>query len=354
MASSFIEQLRQNNLFTDQNPNPLQPPNMNTFDPSSTFRNLFPLVAGERQKDRDLQLQLARMRQPQLGNIGRSMMQPEQPPPNVVFDRRGDSADEFARDILNPPERGFKFQQLRQKRDIAEEGLDVKRGDQQIRQQRADVYDFKAKNPSMKFAFPKGGNILAINPLTGETHDTGMSTGTMTEEDKQYLLGEQKQQEIGSRGAEAANVANIRNRGALEAVKARGEQTRQTNEAKPTKELLPTQQRAAQTNAARQLANTDPDLGKFVNINPDGTFNIEQPGTSFFGRPTGPTLDQFKQIQDKIYGTPKSEKDIKLPADEKKPTKNDEKVMVTKDGKKFNLPKSQLDDAVKQGYSLVK
>lgn len=301
----FLDSLQKNNLFTDKNPNPLQPPNMGGFDPVNEFRNLFSLVASEKQKDRDLQLQLERLRHQPSGQINQVAHQALKPQPgetpNVVFDRRGDSADTFVNNILNPPERGFKFQELAQKNNLANQGLDIKRGDQDIRQQRANVYEFKSKNPNMHIVLPKGGNVLAINPQTGEAVDSGIPTGSLSDEDRINLQGTNNMNAIKERGSQNMNAIKERGSQNIKSIDERGSQNRQTQNEKPEKSMVPSQERTQQNNAARKLVNTRPDLAEFVTFDQQGNFSID---------PNTP-LNELSIIKGELY--PKG--DVKLPAD---------------------------------------
>jgi hypothetical protein len=60
--------------------------------------------------------------------------------------------------------------ELREKAQQAKERNDETNA--RIRQQRADVYQFKATHPDWKIITPKGGNVIAINPQTQETQLT--------------------------------------------------------------------------------------------------------------------------------------------------------------------------------------
>ena len=55
---------------------------------------------------------------------------------------------------------------------------------------RLDIAEFRKNNPNMKFIPVKGGNIMAFNPTTGESEDTGISTGTLTESEKLRITQE--------------------------------------------------------------------------------------------------------------------------------------------------------------------
>lgn len=54
----------------------------------------------------------------------------------------------------------------------------------QLRQRKLDIDEWKAKNPTGKIVMPKGGNVILVNPQTGETTDTGIPTGSLSDTDK--------------------------------------------------------------------------------------------------------------------------------------------------------------------------
>lgn len=49
---------------------------------------------------------------------------------------------------------------------------------------RIDIAKFKADNPNKRFIAVKGGNIMAFNPQTGEAEDTGINSGSLTDEER--------------------------------------------------------------------------------------------------------------------------------------------------------------------------
>ena len=193
--------------------------------------------------------------------------------------------------------------ELREKAQEAKERNDV--ANTQIRQHRADIYAFKAMHPNFKFIMPKGGNVMAMDPATGQSHDTGIPTGSLTELDKMNIGQDQALERIGETGAQARQTEGVRQEGRLEAIDARGEQARQTR-ATPVggKSELPTQYRVRVVNAAAQLKNSRPELAKFIKVGVPGSNDIEiaKPGQNFIGKPTGPTPDQYSEIINAIYG----------------------------------------------------
>lgn len=212
----------------------------------------------------------------------------------------------------------------------------------QIREHRAAVYEFKAHNPGMKFSYPKGGNVMAADPITGQLHDTGVPTGSMTELDKMNLGQDNALERIGATGAEARKTENVKEtnreslqnikgwtlgeiqdpddptkkisvrmnadtgeikRATLEGQQVRGAAKLGTPKGSSGKDETPTQTRVRQFNAARQMFNTRADLKKFIKLGNPGSndFTVTPPSDGFFGH-SGPTPEQYKEIHDTIYG----------------------------------------------------
>ncbi len=228
-------------------------------------------------------------------------------------------------------------QQLRAEAD--EERAKKNDRDAAIRQQRADVYEFKARNPNLKLIMTKGGNVQAFNPADGTTKDTGIPTGSLTEADKMSLQQENALEQIGARTQGQKEVETLRQGGRQDIAETRGwklgkdEETGKsilyneiTGETKPInaksggnvtpaprpgaggKTELPTQTKVRQYNSAREIFNTRPDLAKHIKLGP-GTneFRIAQPGKNWFGTATGPTEEQVAEIETAIYGAPISQ-----------------------------------------------
>ena len=304
----FFDALQKQNLFTDQNPNPIQMPSAPDWDPVGTFRSLFPLVQAEKEKDRQLKLRLAGMGGSVPGG-GSSMManvRPFQaqrpaliPQPgetqNVVFDRRGDSADTFANNILNPPERGFKFQELAQKNDLANRGLDIKEGNQGIQQQRANISGYSAET----------------RRRLQELHDMTDSEKLAAVQNGQYTLEEMKAASamgnIKERGSQNRQTEGVRGENTLAAIRARTAGSKEINAAKPDKPISNTQVRAGENLAARKLADENPDLAKYIELDPAGNYSIVG----------NPDLVTLSRINGAIHGGKGNVGggDIKLPKD---------------------------------------
>lgn len=98
-------------------------------------------------------------------------------------------------------------QELRQHAQDAKDKNDTKK--MAISENRAKVYEFKAHNPGAKFDF-SGPTVMVMDPITKKVTDTGIDTGHMSKLDQMNLAQDFTRENIGSRGAEAANVAGIK------------------------------------------------------------------------------------------------------------------------------------------------
>jgi len=195
--------------------------------------------------------------------------------------------------------------ELREQAQQAKEANDSKRT--QIAQQRADVYEYRAKNPNMKFDF-SGPTVKVADPTTGKIADTGIPTGNLSDADKLALGQEQALKRISATGAERRTTQEEGHEQELTEIEARGEEARSTRRtpsgAGTGKDELPTQTRVRQFNAARELLNTDPELKQFIKLGSPGSndFTITPPGESRMWGHTGPTTEQYEKINAAIYG----------------------------------------------------
>lgn len=94
--------------------------------------------------------------------------------------------------IVNRKQQQFKIEETERKDKATE----------QVRQQRADVYQFKALNPDAKFDF-RGPTVLVADPLTGKVTDTKVPTGSLSDMDKLNLQHENRLGEIAAQGAQS-------------------------------------------------------------------------------------------------------------------------------------------------------
>lgn len=245
--------------------------------------------------------------------------------------------------------------ELREKAQQAKEKNDETNAN--IRQQRADIYWFKAHNPDMKIIIPKGGNVMAIDPRTGEAHDTGIPTGSLTEIDKLNLGQEQALERISATGAQTRATEQTKQTNRIGAIEARGEQTRQTQQTKGTsptgvaKPMLPTQTRVDQFNRAREVMNTIPELAKWIKLGTPGSndFKVTPPGEERWWGSSGPTKAQYDLINKIIYG---SSQQAPTPAHTPTTPGTGTIKVKTKDGRTGTF-KGTAEEATKAGFIVI-
>lgn len=180
---------------------------------------------------------------------------------------------------------------------------DKQNQDNLVRTNRAAVYKFKAENPGMKFDY-SGPNIIVSDPISGKSHDTGIPTGHLSDEDKINLSSTDRLNEIGKRANETRNTnevnQNNQHLNRLGEIEATGNQNRQTN-AEKQQNNSSTQQRVDYANKARKLSNSNPEYAPFIKMN-GNEFSITPPSEGWTGH-SGPDADTYHKINEAIYGT---------------------------------------------------
>lgn len=157
------------------------------------------------------------------------------------------------------------------------------------------------------------------------------------------------------------NIQNTRGQQIIKQIQERGNQDRLTKGTPtPNTSNSETQRLAGEKQRANQFRNENPNLAQWVNLDPNtGMVTVTPPSnrTSLFGGATGPTEDEYHRILGAIYnggsnystGTPNSAPVTQVP------TGGAAEIYVMKDGRRFKLNNpSQLDAALKQGYTQVK
>lgn len=225
--------------------------------------------------------------------------------------------DEFGRSVqfketrptpLQREELDLKHRSIELDAMLAAQKLGTQSRAQDIQQQRANVYEFKAKNPNLKIVIPKGGNIQAIDPISGQVvQDLGPS-GTMSEEEKQQLVGDQRLDQISKQGENQSNLQQMRGNQAIEQIGTRIAGQKEIQSMKPATSMSPSQIANQQVNVANELRNTRPDLAQFISIDANGQVMITPPSEPGMFGGGGPTPEQFNEMKTKIYGG-----DINLP-----------------------------------------
>jgi hypothetical protein len=227
----------------------------------------------------------------------------------------------------------------------------------------------------------RGGNVIVVNPQTGEALDTGISSGMLTEEERINLSGEKRLEQIGAQGTERRKTQEMIGDQALERIGARGEESRKTKQTIPGKAasatsaedrgLSPTQQRAEHQNRVNQLVLEAPELADYVSLDPNTKgVVIEEPYNPekhwSWQKKGKPTQEEYDEIYEYVYGKPREKRAVAQPVapparpetktePAKKAAAPSDKVIVQdKNGRKYSLPANQLQEAIKQGYTQVK
>lgn len=315
--SSFLDELRFNNIFPQgQGLNPGTPFGMPDMHAGGINLDLAKQIAqaGQtsdvyRQNNPLIEHQgiAPPIPMPHNGGINPAMMPGTSTtkPMDVVW-----GADNFKDGLINPLDKA-KLNQNQQKIDntasLGQDKLanskDIASGKMDISQQRADTADFKVKHPNAQILHPKGGNFMLVDPVTHEIHDSGVSTGTMTQDDFLNQTSSNKIDETNAKGDNATELEKLKGNNRLGEIGARGDEERKTNDAKPNRLMLPTQTKIDLQNKAQQLINSDPELGKFIKFNGDGTFAVTPPSSGGLFGGSGPTNDQYHKINDMIYNS---------------------------------------------------
>lgn len=329
---SFVDKLRMNNIYPSEGYNPFGPPDLSAGQMNPQLVNSmmqqmqgFQNNASDRQNLRQDNI-YARTRADHLTDIASQMNQQNQPEPmKYVTVGSPNGMNDYQRGQLDlgraelAQKTGIQSGQLAERSRTDSAKLKNTDEDQAIRQQRANVYDFKSKNPGMKVLMPKGGNIQFLDPITGKVHDSGISTGSMNERDKQELIGAQQETNINNQGQNQQNLQEMRGNQGLAEIAARTSGQQLLNENKPVNPELPTQTRVRQNLAARELVNSRPDLAKYIQIDSNGGFQVTPPGTNFFGLSTGPDKVKYDEIQKLLF--PSTETNVKKPTEKKSTSK---------------------------------
>ena len=181
-------------------------------------------------------------------------------------------------------------------------------------QQRVDIAnktqalnEWKAKNPQGKIYAPKGGNVVIINPLTGEATDTGIDTGSLSDEDKIKLTGQQRTSQIDQQGK--IRSGQIDQQGDIRSgqITQQGEEARQTKEVIPgkssifasttNKEDTPGQHKIRLQTRANEYIQAHPEHADFIKINPNtGMVDITPPSKNWYGGTSGPDQKTYDEM----------------------------------------------------------
>lgn len=172
---------------------------------------------------------------------------------------------------------------------------------EKIANDKADLARLKMNQPDLKFNY-SGPTVLVTDPRTGKITDSKVPTGSLSDLDKLAYQHGDKLEEIAAGGEEARKTAVVHGE------QARATKTVSSGSAGATSQL-PSQVRVKRFNAAKQLKDTNTDLGKFIKMGIPGTNDFEIADTGRIGLAkqgwgidTGPTPEQRKAINKFVYG----------------------------------------------------
>jgi hypothetical protein len=272
---------------------------------------VMPYIQREKELDRQNRLELAGRIGPridnqrfpeggngQLQNVAQAMQQPPRnDQPTYKFDLGNDASQQFAHNIVNPPERTLPYQKL-----AADYGLKTSQ-----LQEKARESDYKTGFNYDKLSADTDAKSERnrISQYSAETRRQLANLHNLSDSEKLRLVQEGK-----------VDIQHIRDAAALARISASGEQNRETEGVKNENSLgqiaargrnslqlkqtpgvmLPAQERTSQFNAARELYNTRPDLRPFIKIGEGNTFEVSEDAPP----------DKQKEISDTVFGKSKS------------------------------------------------
>jgi hypothetical protein len=137
---------------------------------------------------------------------------------------------------------------------------------------------FRTENPDWDIVKQEGGNYVLINPKTGETKDSGVPTGTMSQVDEINL-----RIEGAVRAAATPRTSFVTTSG-------------QTTSTTTPGALSPQERRAALYNRALELYNSEPRFRPFIDLLGDNEFEIREPRDPGWIR-EGRSQDDWNELQ---------------------------------------------------------
>lgn len=168
--------------------------------------------------------------------------------------------------------------------------------DRAIRQQRADTY-------STMHDLSDAEKLEIVNRARrGDIEARGMIEAGLLDKRNNAAMDRQNDQQMFQSG-----MAGVQGQQRLAEIAARvaGEKEVAGYKSGLPGNTNPNFERTGDWNNAQKIINSRPDLAPFVTLGAGGQFNITAPGTNFWGSSTGPTKDQYDELNSLIYGKPK-------------------------------------------------
>lgn len=244
-------------------------------------------------------------------------------------------------------------QQLRADRDAAIEARDLAK--QQLAEQKQQLAQLKYTNPDLEFDL-RGPTVMVMNPRTGQVENTGVPTGSLSELER-IMYQHQNAVELEGVRQEGRTDLEAQRQQGREDLESQRQAGRETIQGMPSRssvdserDLLPTQQRVALTAKVQEIAARNPRLAQFIEFDSNGNFKgIKPPRTGFFG--TGPSADEHQELLNLIYGEQLGSMGTMT---SREGSQNDRVTVQNAQGDKFTVPRSQLQQAISQGYTEVR
>lgn len=189
--------------------------------------------------------------------------------------------------------------------------------DSQIKQQRTDIADYKAKHPGVKFD-TSGATVKAMNPADGSVYDTGLSTDKLSMEDRMNLATSNDIMKDTNRSnmnlSNNINRDNNASQNRLSEIAAKGNESRNTNLVKPNTKLVSNSQvNQGYINTATELANSNPQYAPYIKLGKSDNGKVN--GFSLIPV-NGEDDPLYHEVASKIYG--KEQGDVTIPSDKSK------------------------------------
>lgn len=244
----FLDSLRMNGIFPQGDRSNLLGPQMEPDNSVGIFQGMLraanPFIEGQQQAAREHERVMAGMnpvvntpnmqngpqpnnsmpQRPMLGQIGNRMSNPynltneSDQPKNVIF------KDSDPTGMIRQKRFGIEDKDTEFAKEIAKGKLGVDRQEANVKGHLAQIQEFKAKHPNMVIKETKGGNFIAVNPLDGSTIDTGVPSGTLSDEDKLKITGKQKVDVAATKASTDKDAINLKAKNAKELSDSKGGQ----------------------------------------------------------------------------------------------------------------------------------
>lgn len=188
---------------------------------------------------------------------------------------------------------------------------------------RNEAYAFDKNNPNWQKIVPATGNVQLYNPKTGETKDTGIDSGKLSEEEKQKLRTGGKLEEIKARIEGDIKLEGTKQSNRETNIGLTGDEARKTKQTAGSYTNSPTQEKVNQYNNARKALLEHPEWSKYIKLDENGpnTFTVHEPSSGAWYS-SGPSKADYDKIVTAIGAKPGSAADKQLDTTQEKTSDN--------------------------------